>query len=520
MARRFTIQLLMDLATRIGANPTKLAGTRTNISFLGKGPDKNPLFQNRLAGLENATEANLGKPETLFAAIEDAVGWAKDGKLNSIQTEILGHNLSGINKILNPPVLPTASVTDIAPGIEGLRRFPKETHKFFGRPLKDKDFSEIDRMVMEGKIPDARGRKWNLKETGPQRYNRLTGTQEAGTSSKLDQLRRETAIKDLMKDKPPGYKLSEEQIRQYMIGRRTALKYDRETALRSSPWDKNLWGPQSRLPETGTGDLAAATARRTAQTGMSRAIARHILLQDTRIKLPPEILTSLRMSRDLAKGAEKYGPKYDPIEIMRRYYGRSMMNFDEWMDNILSRRVAGANAQELADLALKEIELLPQFAEGGLAEVLQAPRSGYSKGRLVRGALAILNRNKKNADYMFKASDNVSPGYAHGDIKYNAELLAEQLAEDAGVFFEDLGALEQTKFYGTAYDYLAAEMGKNLLRKRNLAKVTKALGVGEDLSGVSPAYGESYANQLLKNWGPGKGRKPSASGGLAGILEV
>ena len=61
--------------------------------------------------------------------------------------------------------------------------------------------------------------------------------------SKTDQLRRQTAIRDLMKDKPGGYKLSEEQIRQYMIGRRTALKYDRETALRSSPWDKNLWGP-------------------------------------------------------------------------------------------------------------------------------------------------------------------------------------------------------------------------------------------------------------------------------------
>ena len=167
MARRFTLELIMDLASRIGANPAK-AISRSNISFLGKGPTKNPLFQNHLAGLENATEANLGKPETLFGAIEDAVGWAKDGKLNSIQTEILGHNLSGIEKIINPPVLPSASVTPIASGIEGLKRFPKESHKFFGRPLKDKDFSEIDRMVMEGKIPDARGRTWNLKapETG------------------------------------------------------------------------------------------------------------------------------------------------------------------------------------------------------------------------------------------------------------------------------------------------------------------------------------------------------------------
>ena len=98
MVRRFTLEAIMDLASRIGANPAK-AVSRSNVSFLGKGPTKNPLFQNRLAGLENATQANLGKPEALFGAIDDAVGWAKDGKLNSIQTEILGYNLSGINKI-------------------------------------------------------------------------------------------------------------------------------------------------------------------------------------------------------------------------------------------------------------------------------------------------------------------------------------------------------------------------------------------------------------------------------------
>ena len=179
MARRFTLELIMDLATRIGANPAK-AISRSNISFLGKGPTKNPLFQERLAGLENATEANLGKPETLFAAINDAVGWAKDGKLNSIQTEILGHNLSGIAKIIDPPPLPMATVTPIAPGIEGLRRFPKESHKFMGRPLKDKDFSEIDRMVMEGKIPDAQGRTWNFRSNIRQERRRLKDLEKSG----------------------------------------------------------------------------------------------------------------------------------------------------------------------------------------------------------------------------------------------------------------------------------------------------------------------------------------------------
>ena len=169
MARRFTLQILMDLASQIGANPAK-AVSRSNISFLGKGPTKNPLFQNRLAGLENATQANLGKPETLFGAIEDAIGWAKDGKLNSIQTEILGHNLSGINKILNPPPLPMASVTPIRSGI---------------KTVAPKPMTDIDRLF-QGPITTTgpKGtRTWNFtrkpRETGEDVYNRLTGLEKS-----------------------------------------------------------------------------------------------------------------------------------------------------------------------------------------------------------------------------------------------------------------------------------------------------------------------------------------------------
>ena len=168
MARRLILENLMKLAQGIGANPSKFMGTRTNINFLGKGPTKNPLFQGPIEGMETATLENIGEKETIISAIEDAMAYATANKLNTIQLKALTLNLEGINKVFNPPPLPMASVTNIASGIEGLRRFPKETHKFMGRPLKNKDFSEIDRMVMEGKIPDARGRKWNLKapETG------------------------------------------------------------------------------------------------------------------------------------------------------------------------------------------------------------------------------------------------------------------------------------------------------------------------------------------------------------------
>ena len=283
MARRFTIQVLSELAKRVGGSHYKWTGTRTNINFLGTGPTDNPLFQGPLEGLETATIGNLGRREEIVRAVNDAMGYASAGKLNTIQTEILGRNLAGIDKVLNPPVLPSASVTDIMPGIASLRRFPKETHKFMGRPLKAGDFNEIDRMVMEGKIPDARGRTWNLKETGPQRYDRLTG---------------------LGKQEPEVFNKALNQ-----------------------------------------------------KTGMSRAISRELLLQDTRIKLKPEELFMLKEG------------KGEPLDLMRKYYGKSMMNLDAWLDDFLPRTTLPP--RDLATRVLSEVELIPQFAEGGLARILE-----------------------------------------------------------------------------------------------------------------------------------------------------
>ena len=270
MARRFTLQIIMDLASRIGANPAK-AISRSNISFLGKGPTKNPLFQNRLAGLENATKANLGKPETLFGAIEDAVGWAKDGKLNSIQTEILGHNLSGINKILNPPPLPMATVMRLPKQETGIASvLPKQgkvEEVFFGNP-KDPRFYKSPTV-------DDRGRTWDFK---------------------------------------------------------------------------------SRLQEPGPGDIEALNRALNQKTGMSRAIARQILQQDTRIKLKPEELFMLKEG------------KGEPLDLMRKYYGQSMGAYDDFLNQV---DITAARPDEFAEMILKNVELIPAFAHGGLAKILE-----------------------------------------------------------------------------------------------------------------------------------------------------
>jgi hypothetical protein len=52
------------------------------------------------------------------------------------------------------------------------------------------------------------------------------------------------------------------------------------------------------------------------------------------------------------------------------------------------------------------------------------------------------------------AIDNASPGFASGDNKYNAELVAEELAESKGIDYDGLPVKERSKIYGRALDGL------------------------------------------------------------------
>ena len=456
MARRFTIELIMDLASRIGANPAK-AISRSNISFLGKGPTKNPLFQNHLAGLENATKANLGKPETLFEAIDDAVGWAKDGKLNSIQTEILGHNLKGIEKIINPPPLPMASITTLSrSGLQPRREWANPKQGTGIKTVAPKPRSDIDQLLKEG-YTDARGRRWDFK-------TKLPGSGK----SFLEEMGAR------------GHKVLKPGTPEYAA-------YTKK-GLRTFPGGVDL--PQKTAS-------ARATMIRLLDVHAGGQPGVGVTLREIMSQKSPNDLKWLLEGGGGAEG--------DPVALFAKYFGPTATRnlpskgtpevIEEFSRKIM--RMKDSMGRKIDDPFFNPDDIT--FAQGGLAEILQAPRSGYSKGRLVKGALTILNRNKKNADYMFKASDNVSPGYAAGDLKYNAELLADQLADDAGVVFADLDSISQTKFYGTAYDYLAKEMGQY----RQMTKMLKDVEQKMQLSDFSI-----------------KGRKPSASGGLAGILEV
>ena len=258
MARKIILENLMKLAQGIGANPSKFMGTKTNISFLGKGPTSNILFQSPVR--IKSYLRNRGSEEVVLGQINDAMGFATAGKLNPIQLELLNDNLIKIATIMRPSALPP--------------------------------------------LPSAK------IMTLPQRGTGITGAL------------------------PKQGKVEE--------------------VFFNNPKDPRLY--KSRLPEPGPGEVDQYMGALNIKTGMSRAIARNLLLKDTRLKLKPEELFMLKEG------------KGEPLDLLAKYYGRSLSAYDDFLNNV---NLEAARPDEFAEMILKNVRLIPEFARGGLARVLE-----------------------------------------------------------------------------------------------------------------------------------------------------
>ena len=53
---------------------------------------------------------------------------------------------------------------------------------------------------------------------------------------------------------------------------------------------------------------------------------------------------------------------------MKKYYGESMTKYDDFLNQV---DITATSPGEFAELILKNVKLVPQFAEGGLADVMQ-----------------------------------------------------------------------------------------------------------------------------------------------------
>ena len=135
--RKFLIENILGLAQKLGANPNKFMGTKTNINFLGTG-DRG-MRGTTFSGKINDDFLNMGfTQDDMVKIIEQDAGFVTAGKLNDVQLNTMFNNLKKIDEAFNPPPGPM-NVIDLETGTRNLNKEGLES-------LRTKDMSISDRI--------------------------------------------------------------------------------------------------------------------------------------------------------------------------------------------------------------------------------------------------------------------------------------------------------------------------------------------------------------------------------------
>jgi len=118
--RKVLIDGILGLAQKLGANPNKFMGTKSNINFLGTGDRgmKGTTFSGQLN--EDFLDLGFGKND-MIKIIEQDAGYVTAGKLNDVQLNTMFNNLKMIDETFNPPAGPM-NVIDLETGTKGLNK--------------------------------------------------------------------------------------------------------------------------------------------------------------------------------------------------------------------------------------------------------------------------------------------------------------------------------------------------------------------------------------------------------------
>ncbi len=109
MAKKTTIDAIIQLYSKLGGNLSDVLGTRSNVNFMGLGKSSEPFLDMDL-NLEALGAISKSKA---LDELKSSVGFATAEKLNDVQANKLLTNMMKMDEFYNPPAAP-ANITDLA----------------------------------------------------------------------------------------------------------------------------------------------------------------------------------------------------------------------------------------------------------------------------------------------------------------------------------------------------------------------------------------------------------------------
>jgi len=158
MANPAILQSIIRLATRLGANPQKFVGSRSNIKFLGSGPS-NELFSQSIMinDLPKLFQAGGKLKPAMLSKVESGVGYATAGKLSNSQLTTLNAQLKAMDNLQSGLTKPAGIVNTESFRALGRRGAKGSEFRELGQRLKAQrtsGFKEAmeaaDDLILEG----------------------------------------------------------------------------------------------------------------------------------------------------------------------------------------------------------------------------------------------------------------------------------------------------------------------------------------------------------------------------------
>jgi hypothetical protein len=122
-------EAILALFSKLGGNMNNVLGSRSNITFLGKGKNTEAFLDSDI----NIDAIGVLGKNKILEELEGSIGYLTAGKLNDVQANKLLTNMQKIDEVFNPKQI--ANITDMATGtrnldqkgLASLRRMTDET---------------------------------------------------------------------------------------------------------------------------------------------------------------------------------------------------------------------------------------------------------------------------------------------------------------------------------------------------------------------------------------------------------
>jgi hypothetical protein len=143
MAKKTTIDAILQLYSKLGGNLSDVLGTRSNVNFMGLGKSSEPFLDMDL----NIEALGAISKSKALQELKSSVGFATADKLNDPQANKLLTNMMKMDEFYNPPAV--TNITDLATGTKDLDAQGLESLRTKVLPDEEKSalMSRLDEIV-------------------------------------------------------------------------------------------------------------------------------------------------------------------------------------------------------------------------------------------------------------------------------------------------------------------------------------------------------------------------------------